>query len=173
MAALTSSDSSIEPVTLSPADAAELARLLTLLIRDQPDIAAEILASLRQMAVPQSDPSAGTDRRKLVLRARTAFSERKRRWHFFNKIVFGEPAWEMLLALYITDFAGGRQTISKLVDWVDAPRTTASRWIDYLEKEALIERHPDPNDSRSVFVDLTLKAKRKLDGYFALAEPAH
>ena len=100
-------------------------------------------------------------------RRRGVMSERKRRARFFSKVMLGEAAWDMLLALYVTDFSGGRQTITKLVNWVDAPRTTANRWIDYLERERLIERTPHPHDRRFVFVNLTEKARSVLDEYFS------
>jgi DNA-binding MarR family transcriptional regulator len=167
MRALTSSGEPDEDVTISAADARELARLLGLLIGEQPLVAAEVVATLRDLNSKREAPADRIDRRQLVLKVRAIMSERKRRTHFFSKAMFGEPAWDMLLALYITDFAGRRQTISKLVGWVNAPRSTANRWIDYLERERLVERTPHPNDRRFVFIDLADKGRRLLDEYFS------
>lgn len=163
----TSSGGPDDDIALTPADAGELARLLGLLIREQPIVAAEVAATLRNLKSAKKDLSAETDRRQLVLKVRAVMSERKRRIRFFSRVMFGEPAWDMLLALYITDFSGGRQTISKLVDWVNSPRTTANRWIDYLEKERLIEREPHAHDRRFIYVGLTEKGRRLLDDYFS------
>src|SRR5205823_9165220 len=112
MATITTSHPLDEPVSLTADDARELARLLVLLIREQPAVAAEITATLRHLQQRAVQPPIETDRRKLILKARAVFSERKRRAQFFKRILFDEHAWDMLLALYITDFAGGRQTIT-------------------------------------------------------------
>ncbi|MFL6753357.1 MAG: hypothetical protein ACJ8FI_00620, partial [Sphingomicrobium sp.] len=106
----TSSGGPDDDIALTPADAGELARLLGLLIREQPIVAAEVAATLRNLKSAKKDLSAETDRRQLVLKVRAVMSERKRRIRFFSRVMFGEPAWDMLLALYITDFSGGRQT---------------------------------------------------------------
>lgn len=167
MAPSTSTGPLDEVVILSQADARELVRLLALLSRDQPTLAAEVAATLKELSAAEEGPSETTDRRQLVLKARTAYAERKKRTRFFNVTMFDEAAWDMLLALYITDFAGRRQTISKLVEWVEAPRTTANRWIDYLEKERLVERKADPDDRRYVFIVITERGKLLLDNYFS------
>jgi DNA-binding MarR family transcriptional regulator len=81
--------------------------------------------------------------------------------------MFGETPWDMLLALYVTDFAGGHQSIGQLVSWIGAPHTTALRWIDYLEKERLISRESDPRNRRIVIIEITDKGRQKLDDYFS------
>ena len=73
----------------------------------------------------------------------------------------------MLLALYVTDFAGGRQTIGRLVSWIGAPVTTSLRWIAYLEDHGLISREPHPRDQRTAFVDITDAGRQALDQYFS------
>jgi DNA-binding MarR family transcriptional regulator len=166
MTAPTSSAERNDDVALTAADARELARLLGLLVREHPLVAAEVAATLRRVKAAKGSALDPADRRQLVLKVRAVMAERKRRTNFFGNPMFGEAAWDMLLALYITDFAGRRQTISKLVDWANAPRSTANRWMDYLEKERLIARSPHPNDRRFTLVDLTEKGRRLLDEYF-------
>lgn len=153
MPALTGSEPSDGPVILSPDDARELARLIRLLVPSRP--------SDRQDA-----------RAWLVDRARDVFNERKRRTQFFPRHLFDEPGWDMLLALYLTDFAGGRQTTSRLISWVGAPMTTSLRWILYLEDHQLVSRERHPKDQRVVFVDLTDKGRQALDRYFSLMADA-
>jgi hypothetical protein len=34
---------------------------------------------------------------------------------------FGEPAWDMLLALYVSEQSAGRLTMSRLAELVEAP----------------------------------------------------
>lgn len=106
----------------------------------------------------------------LMRRARDTLANRRRRQDIFGKAMFGEPAWEMLLLLYITE-PGPRQSISRLADESGASRTTALRWIDYLEGQGLICREAHPNDRRVAFVQLTDKGRRSIELYLSETTP--
>jgi DNA-binding MarR family transcriptional regulator len=80
--------------------------------------------------------------------------------------MFGEPAWDLLLLLYI-DRDTTRQTIGKIANETGAAPTTLLRWIEYLEGQGLLSRYPHPTDRRSVYVQLTDKAQEKLNSYFS------
>lgn len=105
--------------------------------------------------------------RKIVLQAvaRKVFLLRRERLKVLNPAMFGEPAWDMLLALYFTEDAGPRQTVGRLIKMSNAPATSALRWVHYLEKEQLVVREPHPNDRRVMFLDLTSKARGILEDY--------
>jgi DNA-binding MarR family transcriptional regulator len=92
---------------------------------------------------------------------------RQARAHFFKAPMFGEPAWEMLLALYINHDGGSRQSIGRLSAVSGAPPTTALRWLDYLEKEQLVARNPNPTDRRSDFVELTDRGRSAMEAYLS------
>jgi DNA-binding MarR family transcriptional regulator len=156
----TSAEASIE---LSAADAREIARLLALLLKG----AAPSNGNLLSKNVPSRTPQDAQNRSVLAAKARAIFSERNRRSQHFSPAMFGELGWDMLLALYITDFAGGRQTVGQLVSLVGAPPTSALRWIDYLEKERLISRESHPRDRRTVLVSITNRGRQKLDEYLS------
>jgi DNA-binding MarR family transcriptional regulator len=81
--------------------------------------------------------------------------------------MFGEAAWDMLLALYVTEMSGARHTVSGLVDLSGVPPTTALRWLDFLEQEQLVARRPNPLDGRVFFIEITEKAREALDAYFS------
>jgi DNA-binding MarR family transcriptional regulator len=148
-----------QAVELSAEDAREVARLLALLLKR------EVLPSDLNALGFGGRPKA-TGRSELIAMATTLLAESKRRSDYFNPVMFGEPAWEMLLVLYISNFEGWPQTIGKLVASIGVPQTTALRWIDYLEKERLISRDTHPQDRRTVIVEITEKGREKLDGYF-------
>ena len=78
--------------------------------------------------------------------------------------MFGEPAWEMLLLLYVTSGAS-RQTVSRLAQLSGASKATALRWMDYLSDRGLIARCPHPNDARTAFVNLTDQGREMLEAY--------
>lgn len=170
MSELSSTDRDYELPALSAADARELARLVGLLLRDQATI--ESQAMLGALGRPDAKTPTESNRELLVDRAKWVFSQRKRRNQFLPRLLFSEYGWDMLLALYITDFSGGRQSIGKLASWVDAPLTTAIRLIDYLEVHQYLSRDQHPRDRRILFVDLTDKGRTTLDAYFAaLSDP--
>lgn len=107
--------------------------------------------------IPRSKSSA------LINEARRIVAERRRRGDYLNKAMFGEPAWDILLELYIRD--GVPLSIGKLVALVGEPKTTILRWIDYLEKERLVARDPDLLDRRLVQVALLDRGRTLLDAY--------
>jgi len=98
-------------------------------------------------------------------RARQQLEDRRRRAAVFGQRMAAEPAWDMLLILYLS--ARGRQTQSQLGELSGASRTTAMRWIDYLSDRDLVEREAHPTDLRKNFVFLTDKGRRLLDLYLS------
>jgi DNA-binding MarR family transcriptional regulator len=90
---------------------------------------------------------------------------RKHRQRHFPPSLFGEPAWEMLILLYVND--GVRFTIKRLSDQADLPATTVLRWIDYLAQQGFISRESHPTDMRKVLVELAEPGRRALDLYFS------
>jgi DNA-binding MarR family transcriptional regulator len=150
-------------VTLSGPDLRAAARLLTLLTGREDGWVKEF----GNADQTPSELNAGADRGVLVERARRTFLGRQRRSQIFSGAMFGEPAWDMLLALYVTEKSGARHTIVRLMAQSGAPATTALRWLDYLDKERLVTRQPNPIDKRASFIKLTNKARDALDAYFS------
>lgn len=148
-------------VTLREKDVGESARLLRL-ISDSPPWASLVLSGdeiLRYSSV------APFRRDELISRARGVFLARRLRAQHFNRIIFAEPAWDILLLLYLADSSGGRQTIGQLAALVETPLTTVLRWVACLEKEHLVERMDHPTDRRIVFIRLTDEGRKALDAF--------
>lgn len=147
-------------VTLTEKDIRDAARLLRLL--GDPALAATGLSDLL------SATSGATDRETLVSRARIVLSARRLRERYFNRIMFGEPAWDMLLALYVSEQSAGRLTMSRLSELVETPLTTVVRWVNILEEQRLVERQAHPTDRRTVFIRLLEKGRAALDSYLGM-----
>jgi DNA-binding MarR family transcriptional regulator len=148
-------------VTLSRKDILAARRLLHKLLRIEATTADDL----------KHAPSAGqpkrADRPVLIARAQREFHDRRRRVAAFGQSMFGEAAWDMLLALYIVETSGQRQTVGSLMQFSGTPMTTAKRWLDFLAAHELVEREPHPTDRRTAFVRLTQKAREKLDMYYS------
>jgi DNA-binding MarR family transcriptional regulator len=99
-------------------------------------------------------------------RAREILLRRRRREQIFGKGMFGEPAWDMLLLLYVSE-SGRRQTISRLAKFAGASKSTAIRWMDYLEGQKLISRETHPTDKRAVFVELSRRGRDAMELYLS------
>lgn len=107
--------------------------------------------------------SAGPD--EMIALARGQLHARRRRMRHLPQAMFGEPAWDMLLALYAEIRFTHPATVSNLGSHSGAPPTTALRWIDYLERGNWIERKPCPIDRRVVFVELTDNGRAAIEAY--------
>jgi hypothetical protein len=108
-----------------------------------------------------------TQRASLLARARDEFHNRRRRVSVFGQSMFGEAAWDMLLALYILDISGQRQTVGSLLHFSGTPMSTAKRWLDYLSAHDLVRREAHPTDRRTAFIGLSDRARERLDLYFS------
>lgn len=69
----------------------------------------------------------------------------------------GEPAWDILLALYSEE--PGELTVSSVCHGSGVPPTTAARWIGVLASQGFLERTKHPRDDRVVLVSLTAKGR--------------
>lgn len=69
--------------------------------------------------------------------------------------IFGEPAWDILLELFINRCKNSNVTVKAVQISSNVPPTTSLRWIRILEKEGLLEKDRDAFDSRVRLVKLT------------------
>lgn len=160
---LQDSENDLKTVTLTTRELRAATRLLNILTGSEESRAKELTKILKQ--------SVGTDRfherEVLVERARQTFANRSLRSQFFSGVMFGEAAWDMLLALYVTEQSGARHTVSGLINLSGVAPTTALRWLDFLRQEHLVTRLSSPTDRRVFYIELTEEGLRALDAYFA------
>jgi DNA-binding MarR family transcriptional regulator len=126
------------------------------------EIGLRVSRDMSGRAMPRQD---GVFSDELHALARLIYDNRRTRSELFEEAMFGEPAWDMLLALYVAEGQGRQQTVSRITSWADAPQTTALRWLEYLERENLISREANPLDRRSVFLKMTDKGRATLEDY--------
>ncbi len=81
--------------------------------------------------------------------------------------MFGEPAWDILLALYVCEQDGLHSIASSVAALIGVPLTSTFRWIDYLESQHLINRESDKCDKRAVIARLTDNGRAALEGYLS------
>ena len=107
----------------------------------------------------------------LVLARKTYALRRKRAAIFGNPDLFGEPAWDILLDLFIADGEGKTVSVSSACIGSAAPATTGLRWLGVLADEGLVVRENDQEDHRRVMVRLTPAGHAAMERFFeAVAE---
>jgi len=92
--------------------------------------------------------------RRLML-AQACIEARRAREALFPEGLFGEPAWDMLLELFIARQQDRPVSVSDACLASRAPQTTALRWIEQLEAHALVERMTDVTDRRRKFIRIS------------------
>lgn len=109
----------------------------------------------------------GLPRQQLVDLACKIYDTRRARFRYFTTSLFGEPVWDMLLALYCLPSRGERLTVSGLSQAAGVPPTTGLRWSKLMEQKGLITRKTDPTDARRVYVQITDEGDRLMREYLS------
>lgn len=126
--------------------------------------------SLAGLAIPlpadRTGPSRTNDLIKLARLAKREYVQRNRRARYFEGNLFADPAWDILLDLFIGKIAGLRLSITSVCIASQVPSTTALRWIKQLEGEGLLLRTDDTTDHRRSFIELTDRAFDAMAAYF-------
>lgn len=113
------------------------------------------------------DRFAGRDQGEAKL-VRAAILARRVRDNSFPSGLFGEPAWDILLDLFLACLEGRRLTAAEVCIAAFVPRTTALRWVDHLCKEGLARRVCADDDVR-FHLELTQTGHSAMQSYFGRA----
>jgi hypothetical protein len=97
--------------------------------------------------------------------ARKALADRRRRSEIpGTSDLFGEPAWDILLDLFIAGCEGRRLSLAAVCSGPAAPESIALRWVAILEKRGMVVREGAPE---SAFLKLSGTANAGLANYFS------
>lgn len=96
-------------------------------------------------------------RRETALEAaQRAYEDRRSRANqFHDGRFFGEPAWDILLDLFIHQSRHEQVTVKSACIESGASDATAMRWLKALDSEGLIQIEQDPDDKKRRLVSLT------------------
>ena len=97
--------------------------------------------------------------------AAVMYAQRRERERVFGDKLFGEPAWDMMLELYVSAKQGGALSTKAVIAGSAVPPTTALRWLENMEREGIIRRFSDPGDKRRVCVALTASTHAGMTTY--------
>ncbi len=104
----------------------------------------------------------------LLLRrfATIAFEQRRRRERFLPRDLFADPAWDLLLYLFIAGAERRTVSVSSVCIALAIPESTALRWIGLLVDRDLVSRKNDEVDEQRRFIALSAEGFLAMRGYF-------
>lgn len=97
--------------------------------------------------------------------ARKLLAERKMRDESLGPGLFTDPAWDILLALYVGKLQQVRLKLTAVVEESGVPATTVLRWINTLGERGFIIRSNHPTDARCNLIELTDEAASRVTAY--------
>jgi len=151
--------SSLDKASFPPADDSVL--------RETIETLAARVAELEERATAAGEPprSLGFSDDKLATIASSIYRSRQRRAGYFDPALFGEPAWDMLLDLFIARVRGARVSTTSLCLAANVPQATGLRWVGQLVKAGLARRFRALDDARLKLVEITPEGYRLMRRY--------
>lgn len=144
-------------------------------LAEELQLIAEALQPQGGTAANDPDPAELSEYTQLTAEAQQDFadlareiyrSRRTRARVFSDDALFGEPAWDMLLDLFIAEAEGKQLSVTAACIGAAVPTSTALRWLVILEERGLVRRENDPRDARRVFLHLTSEGYARMTAYF-------
>jgi hypothetical protein len=99
--------------------------------------------------------------------ARKIIANRRSRSEQLPAELFSEPAWDILLDLFIARMEQQQISISSACLASPVPTTTALRWLEVIQNLGLVERYPSPDDKRVTYVQLSSSGHSALRRYLS------
>lgn len=99
--------------------------------------------------------------------AERLYKERRRRSRYLPGHLFAEPAWDILLDLFVNGVRDRAISITSACIAGGIPATTGLRWLGVLEKEGLLVRGISEEDARVTWVQLSNYGMDVMRGYLA------
>jgi hypothetical protein len=94
-------------------------------------------------------------RQRLLRTAQGWIRIRQARNRAFGSSLFSDPAWCILLDVFVGEQTSRSTSISALCAASNIPQSTGLRWILILEETGLVRREVDPLDRRRTLIRLT------------------
>jgi DNA-binding MarR family transcriptional regulator len=117
--------------------------------------------------VPSGDSADAAPPEPLLERAQWILRVRRSREGLFGRAMMGEPAFDLLLCLYLR--SGQRETsLTSLARPAGIPYSSAMRWIDYLADKGFVARTKSRRDRRATTVHLTSAGRAVMDELLAI-----
>ena len=121
----------------------------------------------RQMRklIEDAERAAAMHKGDLTDYARQTLAGRKQRDRYFDPILFSNPAWDILLHLYVADAEAKPVSVLDSCLASTVPQGVALRWLGYLKQEEMVIEMPDPARPRQTIVRLSDQTRSAVSAY--------
>ena len=123
------------------------------MLRPQPKTGEQPPEMGAEIRVVRADRAAPTDQELLAVLV-TLKRTSDQRSEYFDKTIFGDPCWDILLELTAARIQGQPVPVSSACTATNLPFSTALRYIRQLVDLGMIKRWKDPNDRRRDLLDV-------------------
>ena len=103
-----------------------------------------------------------TDTTAIVAVARRLYAMRRERDDLLGDGLFSEPAWDILLDLFVSHHEGRQLSVSAVCIGARAPSATALRYLTMLQEAGLVQRTRDETDGRRSHVQLSPTGQQQM-----------
>jgi|GEM_PF-2209648 len=132
------------------------------------DIVRRLDQLLRTMSdLPESPAAVSEVQDGMADSARREYRDRRERERVFGSGIAADPAWDILLDLFIAREEGRDVTVFSVSAATAVAEGTVLRCIAHLVEAKLIARGPHSSDPRSIFLTLTDRAAGMMSDYFS------
>jgi len=115
----------------------------------------------------QESPADEKPPEALLERAQTISRVRAARERFLGRAAIGEPAFDLLLCLYVRS-RKEQTSMTRLAGSAGVAYSSAMRWIRYLADKGLVECSESRSDRRATSVQLTPSGRAVMDEFLAV-----
>ena len=126
---------------------------------------AERIARQTRKLIEDAERAAAMHDADLTEFARQLLVGRKQRDHYFDPMLFSNPAWDILLNLYVADAEGRPVNVLESCTASIVPQGVALRWLGYLKQEEMVIETPDPARPRHTMIRLADQARLTISSY--------
>lgn len=106
-----------------------------------------------QISLGAHEGSPDFDKKSVDLAAMLIRLRQERAKHY-PELKFADPAWDIMLDIFVAAARGKQLSVGDLAVGSDLPTSTALRWSDYLVKQGVVDNVDDPNDKRRKLVSM-------------------
>jgi DNA-binding MarR family transcriptional regulator len=85
----------------------------------------------------------------------------------FGSGIFSDPAWDLLLQLYVAELDHRDRSLSELIKSMATPVSVVTRWITALVEAGIVASTRDPQTGGSLSISLTKDAATKMERLIA------
>jgi hypothetical protein len=101
----------------------------------------------------------------LVEFARQTLMGRQQRNRYFDPVLFSNPAWDLLLNLYVAAAEERALGVLDCCAGSTVPQAVALRWLSFLKDKGMVVELPDTMHSRRTLVRLSDEAQSTMSSY--------